>query len=126
MPIDQSLQELDFRARIFETPDLEHEPLTVWGLPIEIWALTGEERATLLKASRGSDGKTDITRLYPNLAIASARYPEGHSRAGQRIFQDGDAGSVNSKNGGILEQIAQVASRLSGLLPNDIEEKKES
>lgn len=117
--------------------------------------LTGEERSNLLescttvvKTGNKREGKVNLKKLYPMLAICSLRYPEpdilpdvhdphyakypgangtpAHEKAGQLIFSLEDLAALNKRSGAILELISKPASILSGLREEDIEEKKEA
>ena len=110
----------DLRTRIFETNDSTAELVDVpeWGVKLEIRSMDGNQRAEWLakQMKNGSgdlDGMTaeDIRELYPNLIIVSAFDPE----TGERVFEPEDAEQLNTRNSAVLERLAQVALRISGL-----------
>lgn len=146
---------LDIRKIALEV-ELTRQPLWVdrWGAWVMVQELTGEERANLLescttivKTGNKREGKVNLKKLYPMLAILSLRYPESDvlpdssdphysqypgvngnptdERAGQLIFSPDDLIALNKRSGAILELVSKPASILSGLREEDIEEKKE-
>lgn len=153
---------MDLRQVALETPLLqESHYIARWHAWITVRELPGTERAELLqqcteviKVHGKPEGKVNLKKLYPMLAILSIRYPDPdappdmqephyasfpglknthgtyvtdpHPKAGELVFSLSDVGPLNKTSGTILEQIAQIASPMSGLRPEDVEEKKEN
>jgi hypothetical protein len=122
------LEEDDFRSAIFESDDIQKELVFVpeWGkkgLTVELWALNGLERASVYRKVKKTE---DPAAFYGAILTKAARYPRGHKRAGERIFQEGDDGSINTKNSAVLERLSTIAARISRMTPEAVEEKKEN
>ncbi len=146
--------------------ELQQVPYYVerWKEWVLVQELTGEERADLLqkctevtKNAQGKrEGKVNIKRLYPMLAILSIRNPvasvlpeRGHphyaeypgavdeqgnfltpplpeQEQGEPAFSMNDLVPLNKRSGSVLETINLIAAPISGLRQEDIEEKKDS
>lgn len=143
----------DYRQIAFDTP-LEQRPFWVerWNRWVTIRELTGSQRSKLLQQCTEIDGKkatVNLEKLYPMLVVLSVRYPDPsnlppsdhehfhefpgangkpkHPRAGKPIFTSiADMGPLNAGSGNILELLNKPAAELSGLRPEDVEEKKPS
>lgn len=146
---------LDIRKIALEV-ELAQQPLWVdrWHNWVLVQELSGEERSgllesctTVIKVGNKREGKVNLKKLYPMLAVMSLRYPVPdvipdssdphyaeypgvngnpvHEKAGQLIFSSEDLIALNKRSGAILELISKPASILSGLREEDIEEKKE-
>src|SRR6266705_1418956 len=70
----------------------------------------------------------EVTRTIPHPHLpefmALMQNVASDPQAGQLIFQLPDRDNLNKTSGAVLELVAQVASRLSGLLPEQSESKK--
>lgn len=125
-----------------------------WGTWVTVQELTGKERGEYLGQCMDKEGNVNFKKLNPLMAVLSARYPDPyyppkedhphykefpglkdeqdnfltdpHPKAGQIIFNLSQMGPLNQKSGAALEQIAQVAGRLSALRPEDVEKKKKT
>ncbi len=143
----------DYRQIAFETP-LEQRPFWVerWNRWVTVRELTGTQREKLLQQCTEINGQTatvNLEKLYPMLFVLSVRYPDPatlpdpnhehfhefpgangkpkHPRAGKPIFNNlADMGPLNAGSGTILELLNKPAAELSGLRPEDVEEKKPS
>lgn len=141
----------DYRKIAFETP-LENRPFWVekWNRWVTVRELTGSQRSKLLQQCTEIDGKKatiNLEKLYPMLVVLSIRYPDpinlppndhphfhefpgangkkAHPRAGKPIFSSlADIGPLNQGSGNILELLNKPAAEMSGLRPEDVEEKK--
>ena len=113
----------ELRSKILEADDIEEETITVdqWGgIELLIVGMSGKARANFLKrSSRG--GEVDLERFYPELIITTAHDPETR----ERVFEDADRDAISAKSGAALEQVAQVALRLSGMAARSVEEAVE-
>lgn len=103
------------REKIFQSQDLITENVTVdeWGVTLQVRALNGKNRAKLLNDCMDKQGNMDLEKFYPDLLIASCYEPETN----ELVFDAADRDQLNTKSGGALEKVAQVAARLSGLTP---------
>ena len=107
------------RERIFGSTDSSSETIVVeeWdGVKLEVRSMTGNERAGLLeelqRQSGGSvEGGVDYRHIYPALLVATVYDPD----TGERVFQIGDVEQIMERNSGVLERVAKVALRLSGM-----------
>ena len=114
---------MSLREKILECKDIQSELLEVpqWGVTVEVRGMTGRQRAILLQNTMDKKGNMILQKLYPSLVIATSFDPE----TGEKIFMDGDFDAVSEKSGGALETIAQVAMKLSGLNPEEVEKNSE-
>lgn len=113
---------MNLRDKIFNTQDIQEElvPVKAWDVTILVKGLSGTERAKIMNQSIKVQGKTasmDFEKLYPELIIMTSYDPDTK----QRIFEPTDRELLNSKSGAVLEQLAQVAIKLSGLRNEDME-----
>jgi len=110
---------VNLREQILNAPDLPEEFLEVpeWECTIIIRALNGTERANLLQNNTLPNGRPDLVRMYPALAILSVRDPETK----ELVFQPADRDGLNAKSGAALERIAQVAIRMNQLVPDAVD-----
>jgi len=143
----------DYRQIAFDTP-LENQPFWVdkWNRWVTVRELTGTQREKLLQQCTEIEGKkatVNLEKLYPMLVVLSIRYPDPmylpdpdhkhfhefpgangkpkHPRAGKPIFTSMvDIGPLNAGPGSILELLNAPAAKMSGLRPEDVEEKKPS
>jgi hypothetical protein len=84
---------------------------------LEIRGLTAKQRAILLSEVRDPSGGLRADRLYTDLIIASCYDPA----TGEPVFSYEDRERLGEKNGAIMERLALVALRLSGLEPGAVE-----
>lgn len=102
------------RAHIFNVSDILEEIVDVpeWKCRILVKALTAQERARILKAAGTAiPGQTDLEKLYPDMVISSCF----HATSRKPIFKPSDRAALNGKLSGIVERLAMVCIRLSGL-----------
>jgi hypothetical protein len=116
----------DLRAKILGARDIKTERISIpdWDVEVEIRGMTGEMRSRVVASAtvreKDEDGAT-ITRqdqaiLYPLLLIATVFDPD----TGTPVFSDADRDAINGKSAGVLEDVALVACRLSGITPDAI------
>lgn len=107
------------REKILNAKDIKEEKVLVpeWEAEILIKGLTGAARSKILADCIDQrTGAMDIEKFYPELIIATAFDPD----TGEKVFEPADRDTINTKNGGVLEKVAQVAAKLSGLDQNAI------
>ncbi len=85
--------------------------VTVAGNEIEVRGLTAGARGRLLNSARKEDGSLDFEQYFAALVIEASYDPS----TGERIFSEPDRDAVNELPVSIVEKIADVAQRLSGL-----------
>lgn len=113
------------RQKVARVKDLAEEPLHIdeWGVDVMVRALTGKERSQVIQASLRPGSKfPDLVKLWPLLVIKSTRDPEH----GELVFDASDVDMLNEKAGGVVEQIAKVARRLSGMNEDAVEEAEKN
>jgi hypothetical protein len=118
---------MGLRDEILGRDDLPVEVVTVpeWGMDVRVRALSGKDRdgfeASCLKAQGqpGPDGKPQLqlVNVRARLVVLSVV-----DETGARVFTDEDATALGAKNGKVLDQLFEVAQRLSGLRPADVKE----
>lgn len=93
-------------------------PVPEWDIPdegfeciIEVRSMTGDERADSLARYMSRDGDIDYKALYPEMMLAVCFDPDD----GSKVFDEEDLSWLGKKNAGVLERVAQVGFRLSGL-----------
>ncbi len=141
-------------AKIALEVELLREPVWVdrWKTWVTVEELTGTDRGEYLGQCMDKEGNVNFKKLNPLMAVKTARYPDSefppdlehphykefpglkneqgtfitdpHPKAGELIFNISQMGPLNKKSGAALEQIAQVAGRLSALRPEDVDKKK--
>lgn len=99
---DQIMSAKDTHSELVDIPE--------WGVKLEIRSMSGASRAILMQGSVESGGQVDMAQVYPDLIIQTCFDPE----TGEPVFQEEDRDLILSKNGAILDRLAEVATRLSG------------
>lgn len=107
---------MSLRDQIADAQDLYAETVEVpeWNVTIEMRTPTLSERSTMVRRFVKDDGSAAIDNLaemFPALLIATCFDPE----TGEALFTEADADLLRSKNGAVVERLAQVALRLAGL-----------
>lgn len=103
----------DIRQRALAAKDERSELVAIeeWGVEVEVRSMTGKERAAVLRRYLSEDGEIDYERLNPELIVATVCAPGTEDR----VFSGADIEALNERNAGVLERLAGVALRLSGL-----------
>lgn len=114
----------DLRKQILESADLSHEDVKIpeWGVTIRVVSPTVRERARIVSAFMGPDGKPDLEAMYPALVIATATDP----KTGERLFTDADAEALAGKNGRAMERAAKAAMTVAGMNDDTIDVGKDA
>ena len=110
------------KKAILDSDDLDRRKVDVpeWGGTVWVRTLTGSERDQFegsIIDTRGTDTKLNYTNLRAKLCVLTITDEEG-----QRLFTDGDVGALGNKSAAALDRIFDVAQRLNGLRPQDIDE----
>lgn len=102
----------NIRDLIMSAKDTHTETVEIpeWGVTVEIRSMSGASRAALMQEAVNSGGQIDMGRVYPDLIIQTCFDPE----TGEPVFEAGDRDLIMSKNGALLDRLAEVATRLSG------------
>lgn len=98
--------------------EVEDVPVKEWGVTIQVRGLTGRARAHMLKTHYNSEGVANYETFYPAIIVATCYDPEN----GEQAFSDEDVDMLSGKSGAVLERLASVGLRLSGLGPKAVEE----
>ncbi len=110
------------RDEILQAKDLKTERVSVpeWGGDVLVRSMTGAERdafeASILE-KRGSDYDVNMRNLRAKLAAWTIVDEEGN-----RLFSEDDIKALSEKSAGALQRVFNVASRLSAIGPEDVEE----
>ena len=110
------------REQILQADDLKRETVAVpeWGGEVMVRCLTGAERdefETALIEFRGKNYNIRLANARARLTSLSVIDEDG-----QRLFSEADVVSLGQKSAAALDQVFDVAQRLSGLKPKDMEE----
>jgi hypothetical protein len=110
------------RDVILDADDLEYEDLEVkeWGGTVRVRALTGAERDAYeasMRQQRGKDFVANFANIRAKLVVRSVVDSDG-----ERIFADNDAPALGKKSAAALDRVFEVASRLSRLSDEDVDE----
>ncbi len=107
---DQIIAANDIKTELVEIPE--------WNVTILVKSMTGAERGQMLKAVTTKDGQVDIGKAVSDVLIFTAHDPETE----ERIFTLADRDLLNEKSGSAIQRAAEVGMRLSGLMPESIDE----
>lgn len=101
------------RETIFATNDITSEKVEIkeWGVTVELRSMTALDRTRLQSNASKGDGKVDMTLFMSDVVIASTYDPE----TGLPVFEAKDRDAILSKNGSIVEKLAQKAMSMSGM-----------
>jgi len=100
-------------AKIFAASDIESELVDVpqWDVTLLVKSITAKDRAVMISGSVENNGEFRLEEILPDLVIAACYDPE----TGEKVFQPGDRDALMAKSAAPIEQLAQVAMRLSGM-----------
>ncbi len=105
---------VSIRDQIMKAKDISGELMEIkeWGVKVEIRTMTARQRARVMEnAIDPVTGKSSISVIYPEIAIACVFDPE----SGEPVFSIEDKDALLEKSGAVLEKIASKAMTLSGL-----------
>ena len=110
------------REAILQAQDLptERVPVPEWGGEVIVRGLTGAERDRFEQSiveTRGKDTRVNLRNIRAKLVTLCVVDEEG-----KRLFKDDDVELLGRKSAVALNRIFEVAQRLSGLRPEDVEE----
>jgi len=116
---------MTLREKILNCDDIKSEVIYVkeWDCKLLIRALDGKSRALLMNSVLNQvSKKIDMEKLYPELIISTVYDPDSN----ELVFQKSDINLINSKNAGVLERVAKVSARLSGINDDSVEEMEKN
>ena len=105
---------VSLRDQIMKAKDISGELMEIkeWGVKVEVRTMTARQRARVMEnAIDPITGKSSISIIYPEIAIACVFDPE----SGEPVFTIDDKDALLEKSGAVLEKIASKAMTLSGL-----------
>jgi len=105
---------VSIRDQIMKAKDISGELMEIkeWGVKVEVRTMTARQRARVMEnAIDPVTGKSSISVIYPEIAIACVFDPE----SGEPVFTIDDKDALLEKSGAVLEKIASKAMVLSGL-----------
>ena len=110
------------RNPILQANDIQSEEISVpeWGGTVLVRALDGEERDALeasMIQGKGKNAQVNLKNLRAKL-VARSIVDEN----GKRLFEDGDIPALAKKSAAALNRVYEVAQRLSGITPEDVDE----
>ena len=110
------------RDQILQAQDLPTEtvPVPEWGGEVIVRGLTAAERDQFEQSiveTRGKNTKFNLRNIRAKLVVLCCVDEQGN-----RIFRDEDADILGRKSAVALNRVFEVAQRLSGLRPEDVEE----
>lgn len=107
------------RQRLNSVPAFTSETVEAWGERIEVRSMSVIEK-TMITALAEKDGKLAMEVLLPGIIVATCFDPE----TGDKVFSEDDIEWIKAQNAGVIEQLAAVGIRLSGLNADAISEGK--
>jgi hypothetical protein len=113
-------ENVSIRDRILSAKDTHSEIVEIpeWGVTVELRSMSGAARAVLMQEAVQSEGNINMAKVYPDLIIQTCFDPE----TGEPVFEANDRDLIMSKNGSILDRLAEVATRLSGFNDKAVDE----
>lgn len=113
------------REAILKADDLVTEDVDVpeWGGTVRVKALTGAERDKLESSvveQKGNKQRMNLTNFRAKLVASSIIDEKGHP-----LFDEKDIRQLAAKSAGALDRVSTVASRISGMSDEDVEELTE-
>lgn len=114
---------MNLRERILNAVDTDRELVDVpeWGVKVEVRSMSGRDRDNLIKAHGGGDlTSVSYAEFYPMLLRFSLYDPE----TGERIFTAEDDALLIDKSAAVIERLAEIVRRVSGLDEKAVEEGK--
>ena len=104
------------RAKSLNAADIRKESgidVPEWDITVDVWGMTGAQRAKAIATSRDEDGSMDTGKLAVAVIIATVRDPE----TGELVYDEGDRDTLLGKSGEVLDRLATIGLRLSGMTP---------
>ena len=108
------------REAILAAKDLPQATVAVpeWGGEVIVRGMTGAERDAIEQSVLNKQGQLgDVTGLRARIVACCAI-----DERGERLFQKGDVDALAKKSAQALQRVFEVAQKLSGLTPQDVEE----
>lgn len=115
---------MDLREKILSAEDISSEKVEIpeWGVTIEMRSISGRKRCEMRKNLTSNNGMIDDAKLYQQILINCAFDPE----TGEPIFTEADKDAILEKNGAVLESLAIVGMKLSGMSQDSIDDAEKN
>lgn len=124
-PEQNTVQHLisSIRSQIFSVPDRAMEDVYVdrWGITLRVVEMSSQESTDMLQSA--IDQKTrqiKFSRMYSEIVIATVHAILPNGELGPKLFTAGDRDVILARSASIVEHLAQVAMRLSGMTSNGL------
>lgn len=106
---------------ILAAQDLKHEEVDVpeWGGSVMVYGLTGKQRGELEASVVEMKGQTQVMHIQ-NLKVLMCSMAI-RDESGRRMFDSDEIDDLGAKSAQALERIYNVAQRLSGMAPEEVE-----
>lgn len=106
---------------IIAVSDIKKEEVEVpeWGGSVMVYGLTGKQRGELEASVMEMNGQTQVMHLQ-NLKVMMCSLTL-RDENGKRMFDTDEIGELGAKSAQALERIFEVAQRLSGMAPAEME-----
>jgi hypothetical protein len=117
----------DIRSLILAADDIKREPVECpeWGMTVIVQGASGTDRdafeASMRQYRPNRKGGMDLVITQEN-SRARLLVKCIVDEDGNRVFAEADANALGAKNGAVLDRLWDVASRLSGISEEDVEE----
>lgn len=117
---------MSLKEQILNADDLPREKINVpeWDCDVWIRSLTAKERDDYEQSLLNTSGTGKDFTATPNLSNAKAKFVARClvDDTGLRVFTDAEAVPLGGKAAQVLNRLYEVASRLSGMSADDLEE----
>ncbi|ALY09591.1 hypothetical protein SALGADO_66 [Arthrobacter phage Salgado] len=101
---DRAVAARPYSTELVEVPE--------WDATVEVRSLPlGERNEMMAEVVDEETGKGDFKAMFPALVIRAVFDPE----TGERVFAPDDAATINGFDAGVIDRVAEVALKLSGL-----------
>jgi hypothetical protein len=110
------------KEQILGASDIEIKKVDVpeWGGFVYVKGMTGKERdifESMVLEKKGSNPKVNLENIRTKLAVMSIC-----DKDGTKIFNDKEINELGDKSGKALDRVFNIASKLSGLSKEDVDE----
>ena len=115
------------KDQILEADDIQEETVAVpeWGGKLLVRGLTGSERddfEATLQRGKGTNKELNLRNARAKLVMWSVVHPTTR----ERLFSEQDVRRLGQKSAAALQRVFDVATRLSGLSKDDLDEMTEN
>src|SRR5689334_21056505 len=111
---------MNIRDKILAADDIKKEcnvHIPEWDVTVDVWALSGEERARALQGAKNEDGEVDDALAGVTMVIEAVR----EVGTSTKIFTPADRDPLFRKSMKPVGRLARIALALSGMSSDSIE-----